>query len=77
MVNLTVGIAYMDDTEPRIKTENGENKRKKKQRMVRRLGLPCLHRTEAKALQAALSVWLQCQEMLTDFIILFYCFIEQ
>lgn len=42
MVNLTVGIPYTDDTEPGNKTENGENKRNKKQRTVRRLGLPRL-----------------------------------
>lgn len=77
MGNLTVGLPYTDDTEPGNKTENDENKRNQKQRMVRRLGLPRLHHTEETAFQAALSMWLQCQEMLTDFMILFYCFIEQ
>lgn len=72
-----MGVPYTDDTEPENKIENGENKRNKKQRKVRRLGLLHLHHTEATAFQAALSMWLQCQEMLTDFIILFYCFIEQ
>lgn len=77
MANLTVGIPYTDDTEPGNKTESGENKRNKKQRTVRpgvTTSAPTtLKQRSEPAFEAALSMRLQCQEILTNLFYFFFC----